>query len=145
MSWVRIWIHLVFCTKNRTPFLHTNEIRQTMFQHIKTNAQTKNIWLDCINGYSEHAHCLISLRKEQNISKVAQLIKGESSFWINQSGLLKHKFTWQDDYWAVSVSESHLEAVRRYIHSQEEHHSKVSFKEEIDEFMEKYGWSRIKG
>ena len=139
MSWVRIWIHLVFCTKNRIPFLHTKEIRQTMFQHIKTNAQTKNIWLDCINGYCEYAHCLISLGKEQNISKVAQLIKGESSFWINQIGLLKHKFNWQDDYWAVSVSESHLEAVRRYIHSQEEHHSKVFFKEEIDEFMEKYG------
>lgn len=145
MSWVRIWIHLVFCTKNRIPFLHTKEIRRTMFQHIKTNAQTKDIWLDCINGHKEHAHCLISLGKEQNVSKVAQLIKGESSFWINQSELLEYKFTWQDDYWAVGVSESHLEAVRTYIHSQEEHHRNVSFKEEIDEFMEKYGWSRIKG
>ena len=64
---------------------------------------------------------------------------------MNQSGLLRRKFTWQDDYWAVGISESHLEAVRTYFHSQEEHHSKVSFKEEIDEFMEKYDWERKKG
>ena len=145
MSWARIWIHMVFCTKNRIPFLQTKDNRRKMFQHIKTNAQTKNIWLDSVNGYKEHAHCLISLGKEQNISKIAQLIKGESSFWINRSGLLNRKFTWQDDYWAVGVSESHLEAVRRYIHSQEEHHRKVSFKEEIDEFMKKYGWEKLKG
>ncbi|MCG2589052.1 transposase [Rhodohalobacter sulfatireducens] len=145
MSWVRIWIHLVFCTKNREPFLSSKDVRREMFQDIKANAKTKSIWLDCINGYQEHAHCLISLGKEQNISKVAQLIKGESSFWINRSGLLDRRFTWQDDYWAVSVSESHLEAARTYIHSQEKHHGKVSFNEEIDEFMEKYGWERIKG
>ncbi len=136
---------MVFCTKNRIPFLHTKDNRRKMLKHIKTNAQTKNIWLDSVNGYKEHAHCLISLGKEQNVSKVAQLIKGESSFWINRSGLLNRKFTWQDDYWAVGVSESHLEAVRTYIHSQEEHHREVSFKEEIDEFMKKYGWEKYKG
>lgn len=145
MSWVRIWVHLVFCTKNRRAFLHTNEIRIKMFQHIKENAQAKEIWLDCINGYEEHAHCLISLGKEQSISKIAQLIKGESSFWINRSGFINYKFTWQDDYWAVGVSESHLESVRKYIHSQEEHHRKLSFKAEIDQLMKKYGWERIKG
>lgn len=145
MSWVRVWIHLVFTTQNRKPFLHSEEIRFRMFQHIKENAKQKNIWMDCVNGYKDHAHCLISLGKDQNISKVAQLIKGESSFWINRDGLLQHKFTWQDDYWAVSVSESHFEAVRNYILSQEKHHRKVSYKEEIDEFMNKYGWEMIRG
>jgi len=38
--------------------------------------QKKKIWLDCVSGYSDHLHCLISLGKEQSISKVAQLIKG---------------------------------------------------------------------
>ena len=112
MSWVRIWVHLVFSTKNRETILHT-DIREEVFQHIKKNAEEKGIWLDCINGFSEHTHCLVSLNKEQSISKVAQLIKGESSFWINQNKLVKGKFTWQDDYWAVSVSESHLERTRK--------------------------------
>jgi REP element-mobilizing transposase RayT len=135
---------MVFATKNRQPFLNTPELRKNVFQHIKNNAADKDIWLDCVNGYSDHAFCLISLGSEQTISKVAQLIKGESSFWINQNKLTKQKFIWQDDYWAVGVSERHVEKVRNYIHKQESHHSKKTFKIEIDTFMEKYGWSNLK-
>jgi len=86
---------------------------------------------------------LISLGREQTISKIAQLIKGESSFWINKHKLTFQKFSWQDDFWAVSVSESHVEAVRRYIDTQEEHHRKKSFHDEVEEFMQKYRWSYV--
>ncbi len=145
MSWVRVYIHMVFSKKNRVPFLDSPDLRKKVFQHIKQNASKKDIWLDCVNGYQEHAHCLISLGKEQTISKVAQLIKGESSFWINQNKLTKQKFNWQDDFWAVGVSESHLKAARIYIHEQEKHHKIVPFSQEIDTFMKKYGWKLIKG
>jgi REP element-mobilizing transposase RayT len=136
---------MVFCTKNRIQYLNSQELRKKVFQHIKHNAAEKDIWLDCVNGWRDHTHCLISLGREQSISKVAQLIKGESSFWINQNNLTEYKFTWQDDYWAVGVSESHLKSVRDYIHNQEIHHSRNSFEEEVNEFMEKYGWSFIQG
>lgn len=145
MSWVRVWIHLVFSTKNREPFLSSKEIRGKVFQHIKQNAEDKSIWLDSVNGYHEHAHCLISLNKDQTISKAAQLIKGESSFWINQNKIIDGKFVWQDDYWAVSVSESHLQDVREYIYKQEEHHSKRTFTEEVNEFVEKYELALMRG
>ncbi len=144
MSWVRVYIHMVFSTKDRETFLNSSELRKKVFQHVKQNAAEKDIWLDSVNGWQEHAHCLISLGREQSISKVAQLLKGESSFWINQNELTENKFFWQDDYWAVGVSESHLLSVRNYIHNQEVHHSKKSFTEELNEFMEKYGWSFIK-
>jgi REP element-mobilizing transposase RayT len=144
MSWVRVYMHLVFSTKNRQPFLNSAELRKKVFQHIKSNADEKGIWLDCINGYQDHAHCLISLGKEQTISKVAQLIKGESSYWINQNNLTTEKFIWQDDFWVVGVSESHLASVRKYIHNQELHHAAHSFESEINSFMEKYGWTFLK-
>jgi len=144
MSWVRVWIHLVITTKNREPFLNSHSIREQLFNHIKQNAETKEIWLDCVNGYHDHIHCLISIGKDQTISNVAKLIKGESSFWINKQKLISSKFEWQDDYWAVSVSESHLGAARKYINTQEDHHRKKSFTEEVNEFMEKYGWELVK-
>ena len=144
MSWVRIWVHLVFSTKNRIPYLVEKDIRLKVWKHIRENADAKNIWLDRINGYQEHAHCLLALGREQTISKISQLIKGESSHWINQNDLIGDKFMWQDDYWAVSVSESHLEQVRNYIYNQAEHHKTKSFSEEVEEFMEKYGWKYIK-
>ncbi len=140
MSWVSVYLHMVFSTKNREPFLNSKELRKQVFQHIKKNAEEKGIWIDCVNGYQDHAHCLISLGREQTISKVAQLIKGESSFWINKINLTEKKFEWQDDYWAVGVSESHLASVRNYIHNQEEHHSKKSFDVELKSFTKKYGW-----
>jgi REP element-mobilizing transposase RayT len=143
MSWIRIWVHLVFSTKNREPYFHSAELRKQILNHIKQNAEMKDIWLDMINGSTEHIHCLISLGREQSISKVAQLIKGESSNWINKNNLTKSKFIWQDDYWAVSVSESHLLSVRDYIKNQDEHHKKVTFNDEIEKFMKKYGWKII--
>jgi REP element-mobilizing transposase RayT len=135
MSWVRIWVNLVFSTKNREQYLNTKELRERVFQHIKENAKEKGIWLDSINGYKEHVHCLISLNKEQSISKVAQLIKGESSYWINKHKLTRMKFIWQDDYWAVSVSENKVQSVREYIAKQQEHHRIKSFTEEVEEFI----------
>nr|WP_228432432.1 transposase [Chryseobacterium cucumeris] len=91
-----------------------------------------------INGYSDHCHCLISLGSDQNIEKIVQLLKGESSHWINKNKLTLGKFSWQDEYFAVSVSESMIESVRNYIKNQEKHHQKKSFGEEYKEFIERY-------
>ncbi|MCL6260244.1 transposase [Aquiflexum sp. TKW24L] len=51
---------------------------------------------------------------------------------------------WQDEYFAVSVSESMIDKVRDYIKNQEEHHLKKSFQEEYDEFISKYGLEKFK-
>jgi putative transposase len=144
MSWVRIWIHLVFTTKNRASILHA-DIRAEIFNHIKQNAVEKNIWVDCVNGFSEHVHILFSLNKDQTLSNVVQLVKGESSYWINKNKIISEKFSWQDDYWAVGVSESHVNSVRNYIHNQAQHHKNKTYAEEIEEFMKKYGWKYVKG
>jgi len=104
MPFVKVYIHFVWSTKNREPFLETKEIRDKVWFHIKDNAQKKGIFIDFINGYSQHCHCLVSLGIDQTIQKTIQMIKGESSFWINKEGLTKSKFEWQDEYYAVSVS-----------------------------------------
>ena len=143
MSYVKIWVHVVFSTKNRFPYL-TKDIRYEVFNHIIENCREKTIFLQAINGYTEHIHCLISLGNDQSIASIAKLIKGESSFWINTQQLTAQKFSWQDDYFAVSVSESQVEKVVNYIKNQGIHHAKKSFDEEVEEFMKKYGWQTIK-
>jgi len=142
MSYIRIWIHLVFGTKRREKLL-TSDIRKKVISHIIENAKAKSIFINCINGSSEHLHILISLGLDQSITKTVQLIKGESSFWINKMELVKSKFEWADEYFAVSVSESQLQAIRNYILNQEEHHKRKSFSDEYDEFMKKYGFNNL--
>jgi len=139
MSYVRVWIHAVFATKNRHPMIH-DSIHNILFDHIKSNGLQKNILIDCVNGYLDHAHILFLLNRDMSISKALQLIKGESSHWINSNNLIQENFMWQDDYWAVSVSESGVWNVRKYIKNQVEHHSKKSFLEEIEEL----GFERFK-
>ncbi len=143
MPLVKVWIHFVWSTKNRESYL-TDEIRRQVFQHIRENAKAKNIHLDFINGYVDHIHCLISLGTDQTIEKIMQLIKGESSFWINKNHLCKTKFEWQDEYFAVSVSESSLESVRKYIANQEEHHRTKSFDGEFEDFLKRAGFQKFK-
>ncbi|MFD2874418.1 IS200/IS605 family transposase [Mucilaginibacter ximonensis] len=139
MSHVRIWVHIVFATKDREPLLN-NAFRYDVFKHIAENCIAKDIFLQAINGYTDHIHCLISLGKDQSIAKIVQLIKGESSFWINQQKLTPQKFAWQDDYFAVSISESQLSQVSTYIKNQEKHHVTRSFAQEANLFMKRYGW-----
>jgi REP-associated tyrosine transposase len=139
MPFIRVLIHYVWSTKNREPVLK-DEFRYLLFEHIKQNAQTKKIYLDRINGYHDHVHCTISLGSNQTIEKVAQLIKGESSFWFNNKSGFEAKLEWQDEYFAVSVSQSQLEALRTYIDNQEIHHRKKSFEEEYQEFIKSHGF-----
>lgn len=142
MPFIQIYIHLVFSTKDRYPFLKTTELRQKVWKHIHENARSKGIYIDFINGYAEHCHILLSLGTEQTLSKIVQLIKGESAFWINHNQLTASKFEWQNDYFAVSVSDSVIEKVRNYIARQEEHHRFKTFAEEYDEFMKRFSVSK---
>jgi REP element-mobilizing transposase RayT len=134
MGFVKIWIHAVWTTKNKEHYLNSN-IRQKVFEHIKTNAEEKGINIDYINGYVDHVHSLISLNADQNIGEVMHKIKGESSYWINNNGLTKEKFGWQNDYYAASISKSHVERVRGYIRNQETHHSSQTLNDEIGELF----------
>jgi len=139
MSFIKVYVHFVWSTKKRIPFL-TDNIRFRVFNHIRENAKDKNIYIDFINGYVDNVHCLVSLNDDLSIGKIAQLIKGESSYWINENKLTEEKFSWQDEYLAVAVDDSKINIVRNYISKQEEHHRKHSFANEYDKFLKRYGF-----
>jgi len=143
MPFVSVYIHFVWRTKRGIPYFNTSAKRTAIWQHIRENAEKKGIYIDFVNGYTDHCHCLISLKSDQTMSFVMQHIKGESSHWINQSGLCDHIFEWQNDYYAVSVSDSLVDKVREYIKNQEIHHNKKSFNEEVDEFVARYGFAKL--
>ena len=139
MPYTKLYIHLVWATKDRLPLLD-KKFRPELFTHIKENAKSKSIFIDTIGGHNEHIHILISLDPAQTISNILNLIKGESSHWLNISKIIKGKFEWQDEYFAVSVSPSAIEKVRDYIRNQEEHHKKKTFAQEYEEFIKVCGF-----
>ena len=143
MSYVRIWIHTVFATRQREAFL-SDDVRADILCHIRTNCAAKGIFIQTIGGYVEHIHCLLSLGKMQTIADTVRLMKGESAFWINKNRICPYYFAWQDDYFAVSVSESHVKKVTEYIENQEQHHAGKTYAQETEEFISRYGFQLIK-
>jgi REP element-mobilizing transposase RayT len=140
MSHVKIWIHAVWGTKNHERILN-KDARKQLFQHIRENAKEKQIYIDFINGDTDHIHCLLALNADMTIAKVIQLLKGEAAYWANKNSLLKSKLEWADEYFAVSVSESMIDKIRDYIKNQEEHHKKMTFKDEYEKFITKFGFN----
>ncbi|NOY37391.1 MAG: IS200/IS605 family transposase [Chlorobi bacterium] len=144
MSYVRIWVHCVWGTKNKALFL-TSRNKWEIINHIRENAGRKNIYIDFINGDKEHIHCILSLGADQTLAKCMQLIKGESSRWINKENIVNGRFEWAEEYFAVSVSENDINKVRDYIKNQEEHHRIHTWTEEYNKFLEQYHFEKFPG
>jgi REP element-mobilizing transposase RayT len=81
----------------------------------------------------DHVHLLIGMRPNQSISNLVQMIKGDSSRWINEKKFVAGKFSWQEGYGAFSYEKSQVPRIIKYIQTQEEHHQKRSF---IDEYLD---------
>ena len=134
MSYVQVWIHAIWGTKNRQHLLR-REIRPTVMKPIRENAREKDLHIDSLDGSTEHLHCLFALNADMPIAKALQLIKGESAYWINKEKLTLTRFEWANEYYAASVSESMLPLVRRYIENQEPHHMYKKYADEVQGFL----------
>jgi putative transposase len=138
MPYSKILIHTIWSTKNRSQII-SKELKPALLSHLKENSIKKGIFIESMNCVTDHIHLLISLGADQTIAKVLNLIKGESSNWVNKQNLLSTKFEWQDEYIALSVSYSMADKVKAYIANQEEHHKKKTFAEEYSEFLKVSG------
>ncbi len=144
MPYIKVYVHFVWSTKNRIKFL-TEEIRKDVFAHIVENATQKKIKIVQIGGYFDHVNCLISLSSRQSVSQVAQLLKGESSNWINNYKLTSFPFGWQDEYSVFSVDYGNLKELKEYIQNQSLHHLKKTFEQELNDFYKEHGIHFIGG
>jgi putative transposase len=142
MSHTKIIVHIVWATKMRDPSIR-KELKPRLIDHIREYGKDKGFFILTLNCNLDHVHCLISLQDDQSIRKVVQMIKGESSHWINQEKLVVGKFVWQESYFAVSVSESAVAKVKAYIGNQEEHHKKKSFQDEYKGFLSVCGFKDL--
>ncbi len=136
MPFLIVWIHYVWSTKNREPLI-SKAVKTRLYAHIRQNALSKGIHLDSMNGTADHLHAVVALKPDQSIAKIAQLLKGESSHWMNEQKIIRRHFEWQEEYYAASVSEGLLDQLRSYIANQERHHQHKSFPEECQKFMRK--------
>jgi REP element-mobilizing transposase RayT len=133
-----VLIHVIFSTKDRTPSLKPT-IRPHLHAYLATVARNLDCECFLVGGVADHVHLAIGLSRTLTIAKLVSQLKTSSTMWLKtQSPDLAH-FAWQRGYGVFSVGPSDLPALKHYISSQEQHHQKHSFEDELRAFLFKYG------
>lgn len=138
-SHAQIYLHLVFSTRERRPFLQDDNTRRRLHDYVGGTCRD----LDCpslrIGGVKDHIHILCRFGRSITVADLIREIKRESSKWIKDKGRGLSQFQCQAGYGAFSVSPSHAGKLTAYIDNQEEHHKTESFQDEFRRLMKLYG------
>ncbi len=126
-----VYIHLVFSTKERRPFLRDKPTRDAL--HAYLGGISKQ--LDCppirVGGVEDHVHILARFGRTITQAEWTKELKRVSNLWLKEQRGDFADFQWQGGYADFSVSQSNLEQVIHYIATQEEHHRKMTFQDEL--------------
>lgn len=134
-TFTKLIYHIVFSTKERVPLI-TDEIRDRRYEYLGGVIRGEKGSLMEIGGVADHVHLLARFGAASAVSDMVQRIKGNCSHWLNQEP--GSWFAWQNGYGAFTVSESQVATVRKYIQRQEEHHKRLSFKDELISLLRKH-------
>ena len=135
-TYTQIHIHVVFAVRNKDALI-TSDWRDRLYNYMVAIINDQGHKTLAIGGTANHVHILFGFRPTQSLSSLMLRLKRETSEWINKERLTKCRFQWQVGYGAFSYSKSHLPQVIRYIHNQEKHHEKKSFREEYLDILKK--------
>ena len=138
-SLARLWTHLIFSTKDRFPFLTDQSIRRDMHAYRATILRNHGCETLIVGGVEDHTHSLFALSRIYSIGQVVKEVKRTSSGWVKGTSPKLTHFHWQGGYAAFSVSQSNLKSVIAYIENQDEHHKRVTFRDEYRAFLNAHG------
>ena len=129
-TYTTIFLHIVLSTKHRKPFL-TDPLRKRLYHYMGGIIKKEHGKRYEIGGMPDHVHILLRWRPDVSISDFLRTLKSCSLYWVHKTVPKYRHFGWQDGYAAFSVSQSQIRKVKRYIASQEEHHKKRDFQQEL--------------
>lgn len=137
-SLAEVYLHLVFATKKRTPWLEPHELRIRLYEYMYGICRNLGSPAICIGGVADHVHIALRMSRELSMAEMLRELKRSSSAWIRRLPGAAQEFHWQDGYSAFSVSPSHLKALISYIETQDEHHRTNSYHDELIGILKKY-------
>ena len=138
MSYSAIYHHIVYSTKDRRAAFDVNEMAR-LCEYTAGIVGNLKSRLHIANAPADHIHLVVSIGPAISLAAFVRTVKTNSSRWIHETLPELHDFAWQDGYAAFTVSHSVLDRVIAYVRSQQEHHKKLSFEEELVQFLKKHG------
>ncbi|HAG15346.1 MAG TPA: IS200/IS605 family transposase [Bacteroidales bacterium] len=136
-TYTQMNVHAVFSVLGRENLL-IDKLRPELFKYISGILKNSKQFPLAVNGYKDHVHIFFELHPTTSVSEVIQIVKTNSSKWINDNNILAEKFNWQSGYGAFTYMRSQRNDVINYIINQEKHHAKRSFKDEYIDLLRKF-------
>jgi putative transposase len=137
-SLAKILVHTAFSTKDRQPLLRDKPLRDELHRYlggILTRLECQPI---IVGGVEDHVHLLCALSRTCDAAAMVKEVKRGSSLWLKTKSPDLADFTWQNGYGIFSIGFSQIDAVRKYIAGQEEHHRELSFQDEFRQLLHRY-------
>ncbi len=135
-TFLSLHYHIIFSTKERRPFLR-DAWRAKMHEYLGGTVRGLGGIPEAIGGVADHVHLLVGLRATHCLADFMQELKKATSLWAKDHH--EPEFAWQEGYAAFTVSYTHVDPVKQYIRTQEEHHRQADFLEELKRLLEKNG------
>src|ERR1700742_2701287 len=109
-TYTQIHIQCVMAVKYRQALIESFW-KDELQKYITGIVQNHGHRMLAINNMPDHLHMFFGFRPTQSLSDLMQVVKGESSEWINKRNFTPAKFRWQEGYGAFSYSRSHVPRV----------------------------------
>ena len=133
-----VYVHLVFSTKDRRPFLRDKPTRDALHAFLSGVSDQ----IDCpsilVGGAEDHVHLLARFGRTVTQAEWVKELKRVSHRWLKERSKDFADFEWQGGYACFSVSQSNLNKVKQYIAEQEKHHRKIGFQDELRALLRKH-------
>ncbi len=110
--------------------------RDEVFKYMSTIVNEHKGKTILINGVEDHVHALLSLNPSTKQCDIVRHMKANSSKFVNENKLTRHKFEWQAGYGSFTFSKSQMDRLFKYVQTQEEHHKKMLFKDEYVKLLD---------
>jgi putative transposase len=122
MTYSRLFYHIVWTTKQRLPLI-TESNEAAIYRVICDKVAELNGIVHAANGMPDHVHLVVTLLPTLALANTIGQFKGSSSFIANRIAGQSQSFAWQKEYGVLSISESHVPVIIRYVEQQKQHHA----------------------
>jgi REP element-mobilizing transposase RayT len=137
-TYTQILYQIVFSTKFREQTL-VKPMVDELYRYIWGILKNKSCHLYRIGGTSDHIHIITHLHPSVSLASLVKDIKIAGSEFIKSNNLFPDFNGCQSGYGAFTYSFNEKDTLIEYVKNQEQHHTKVSFKDELIDLLKEQG------
>ena len=136
-TYLSLHYHLVFGTKHREATIAA-AWRTRLHDYLGGTIRGLGGFPQGVGGVADHVHLLVGLKATHCLADLLRELKKASAVWVHEE-IGDKSFAWQEGYAAFTVSPTSRAVIQEYIATQEAHHRKQSFREELQAMLQRAG------